>query len=350
MNKILLLLPILFFGIGISSVNAADTLDLTNIKQLVVDKEVDLVTLKEYEAELSSIIKEIEITDVRQQCSSALELINKFLPDTIGNVEEINRLLQVKPDDWFSRFQGERFVSLLNTEFPKFAVLPQSKTTGQFESEDAVLKFKLTHGEVRFINRALMRVDLDNTRSVEDKQGIAIVRELLDSLGILEYEVDFDKMRSKILKAGLTSPKQAPSLEQSIDFERTYFIPRVVNDLQVQQSIIIAGVNNQAELSHFRIKWPMLKLAREKTDRVVSRAEMTNNIYRWVLTIDEQCDKTAARFGMYVAYVPVKQATDDKDDVSENIYSNPVFLPQLVVFYLPASKNEGGIVESFDLF
>lgn len=350
MNKVLLLVPILFFGIGISSANAADTFDMTNIKQLVVDKEVELVTLKEYEAELSSLIKEIEITDVRRQCSSALELINKYLPDTIGNVEKINRLLQVKPDDWFSRFQGEQFVSILNTEFSNAAVLPQSKTTGKFESEDAVLKYKLTHGEVRFINRALMHADFENAKAVEDKQGIAIVRELLDSLGILEYEVDFDKMRSEILKAGLASSKQTPSLERSIDIERTYFIPRIVNDLQVQQSIIIAGVNNKAELSHFRLKWPILKLAQERTDKVVSRAEMTTKIYRWVLTIDEQCDKTAERFGMYVAYVPVKQATDDKEDVPENIYSNPVFLPKLVVFYLPASKTEGGIVESFGLF
>lgn len=335
MKKLILISGLLLCALGFITVNAAE-----------------IVTTKPILTEQPVVVKPIETVkpDVTQQCDVAMELIQQHLPETVGDVEKINSLLQVKPDEWRGRIQIREFFALLKTEFPQVATLPHSPTTGQFESGDAVLKYQLSQGALRYLNRSRMQVSLDTPPAIDEESGMKLVLSLVDTLGLNKDEVNFRTLRSNILKAGITSAKDLPSVKQAIDVERTFFIPRVVNGLKVQQSMMIVGVNNYGELAHFRLKWPVLKMAQNATKTVVKREDMMNRVHQWVVSNDVQCDKAASHFSMTLAYVPVKPATDDEEDAAKDRFTELVFVPKLLVNYLPASENEGGNIEAFDLF
>ncbi len=291
------------------------------------------------------------------QCEVALKLLQEKLPSNVGDLRAVNQLLQIKPVEWRGRMKVDEFLGLLSTEFTQAANLPKSFSSGQLQAKDALLKYTLSKGMVRYANHTRMLIQLDAPPAVDEESGMKMVLNLADSLGIVREEMDLQSMKSNVLKAGIASANETSSVRPAIDVERTYFIPRKINGIEVQDSMMIVGINNFGELAHFRLKWPVLKIAQAESKSVVKREDLLSRVHQWVQTNDNQCDKTPTLVNMHLAYVPVNAATDDENDQSDEQLPEPVFVPKLIVNYMPASTeeetgnaNQGGYEESFDLF
>ncbi len=198
------------------------------------------------------------------------------------------------------------------------------------------------------MNRSLL-FDPENPTAISEKDGFRPLVGLVLSLGIPIDEINLDDLNSRVLRGAYGKQEQAGP-EQVVDIERTYFLSRRVNGLKVLNSSVIMGANSKGAITQFRVRWPALRLdARLANGRVVSREQMLERIVQ-DMESEQGCEEKAfSSFGIFLAYTPVRGLDGDEKDGVPAVTDPVVFVPSVVVYYLPASQDEGGNILEYGL-
>ncbi len=124
-----------------------------------------------------------------QECPIYRELIQKYMPEEVGNERVLADLLKVEPDNWMLRLNVEEIYRILNDEglFQKGGAAPNT-LAGAYEGKNSLIKFNLAKGEIRYANRSRLFTP-NNPKAIDPEKGREIVLSLLSALGLNEKEV-----------------------------------------------------------------------------------------------------------------------------------------------------------------
>lgn len=293
------------------------------------------------------------------------ESIKAKLPTAVGNPFEINRLLQVQVDDWRARINVPSLFNVIQDQFPTGTTLPTDAGIGKLIGEpqlvlrdvglkESSLNYNLPRGEARYMNPRRM-LPQEGGVAIEEQQGMEVVKQTISSLGLSEAEVNFDAIHSNVLQAGIVEGLQAtPAQAKIMDIERTYFIPRQVNGIPVEDSFLAVGVTNDGQLSRFRVKWPLLKLVDTQAESVIPMDEIQQRVSTRLLSLAPECQKAPEALAMRLAYVPAEIVDGDESDQVDKASQAVMYKLQMVVHYIPsaneAEREESGSIMHFDLY
>lgn len=214
----------------------------------------------------------------------------------------------------------------------------------------AIAFYNVKRNEIRYVHRGRI-FNEKVTTAYDEEKGKALVKELLSYIGMTEAEANLEYLQSKILKAGIVSDlKTTPCVKNAIDVETTFFLPRVVNGLIVEESYYIVGVSNEGQVSNFRIRWPVLKTIPLENREVLSKNTMAAKILENLSANESNCQRAPQLFSIKLAYMPSVASDGDENDQFNDITNEIVYSLKVMVRYMSSSNYEGDNVEMFDVF
>lgn len=277
-----------------------------------------------------------------QECLTYLELIEKYMPEGVGNQAFLEDLLKVEPYDWTEKIDVPAAFEVLKEDSFEGQSL-QGYPIGILINDHSIIKYNLVRGEIRYINRQ-RKFDPGTGEAYDYEKGKVLVENLIQTLGIPTSEIL--RVEGKVLK-GAAARLGSIQPEKQYDIETTYFFSRMIRETAVITSTVVAAVSNKGEISRCRVRWPALKIDPGlQRPQAISREEVRDMVHKTM--VENQGCVSLERFGAYIAYVPSTYDVQDEDDTPE-VAREKVYAPRLVIFYRPENQEEGGEELIFDL-